>query len=92
MIVVAVTGLVSVLSKSLTCSLSSAITENSHTLSTMFKFDCMCRIHNYNVHDSISRQSKLQWTGEVEAGSCGALPVWLTFSCTVRLSITLLLL
>lgn len=34
----------------------------------------------------------LQWTSELEAGSCGAMPVCLTFFCTLRLSITPMLL
>lgn len=56
--------------------------------------DCVCWTRNYNVYDSTWRQRWLQWTGEVEAGSCAAaaVPVWLTFSCTLRLSITPLLL
>lgn len=54
--------------------------------------DCVCWTHNYNVYDSTWRQRWLQYTGEIEAGSCGAVPVWLTFSCTLRLSITPLLL
>lgn len=54
--------------------------------------DCVCWTCNYKVYNSTWRQYWLQWTGEIEAGSRGALPVWLTFSCTLRLSITPLLL
>lgn len=53
---------------------------------------CVCWTRNYNVYGGTWRQRWLQWTGEVEAGGCGAVPVWLTFSCTLRLSITPLLL
>lgn len=63
------------------------------TLSVLLSWvDCVCWTRNYNVYDSTWRRRWLQWTGEVEAGSCGAVPVWLIFSCSLRLSITPLLL
>lgn len=64
-----------------------------HTLSTTLLGRCVrAELVITSFYDSTWRQRWLQWTDEVEAGSCGAMLVWLTFSCTVRLSITPLLL
>lgn len=50
--------------------------------------DCVCRSCNHKVFDSTWEQRWLQWEGCEQVGKCGAAPVWLTFSCALRLSIT----